>query len=187
MTDHTPLKPWKILRNGAIAIGMVFALLWLALSLLFPSKISKQLEGFLLDPENEMKKVEAVELSFEGEWNPRLVQAFCGEKSYYEYSGELTIRKNGTEEKVSVMADPQDNVYKGWRDILCMTNSGSLGKPITLWGKTVGPLVICQENDGMIVTSLTDSDGERLLFVCAEHSLTDEDLAQAFRRWEGLD
>ncbi len=186
MIKHTPFNLWEKLGISAVIIGIVWAILWGVLSLLFPWPLSMHLDGFLLNPEGNPQKVEAVEFSFEGQWNPPLVQAICGEKTSYEYSGQLIAYRSGTHEKVSVMAGLKNYINKGWRDIICVSDSLP-GTLVNLWGKEVGPLIVFQETSGIIATSLTSPSGEQLLLVCAKHKLTDEELTLACKYWMGLD
>ena len=68
MIKHTPFNLWEKLGISAVIIGIVWAILWGVLSLLFPWPLSMHLDGFLLNPEGNPQKVEAVEFSFEGQW-----------------------------------------------------------------------------------------------------------------------
>lgn len=187
MTQRKTNQVWKVLGIGIAAVAVVLAALWVILSLVFPWKVTRQMEGYLLDPDGGPDSGQAVTLSFEGEWLPRLAQAICGEKQAAEYSGALTVRRDGTAETVSLTAQPQGGASDGWRNVLCLSSQGaSLGGPLTLLDCQADLLAQFHEEDGILVAALTAPGGETRLLVCAEGPMTEEQLAQICGRWTGL-
>ena len=170
MNKQHSFNLWKTIGTGAVSVGIVWAALWAVLSLAFPWKVTRQFEGFLLDPEAGPGSAEAVELSFEGEWTPPLVGAVCGERFYAEYTGELTVRKGAAEEQVSLTADPQGEY------IICQSTE-------LPWEREAGPWVTCDKDSGIMVTALSASNQDTLLLVCGKDAPSEDALARVCREW----